>query len=59
MPPKANLERSLIVGLGAVAGYMLCGGILYMIDPFTDVSVSRFFSVIAAMVFGAVAWKLA
>jgi hypothetical protein len=58
-PCQANLERSLIAGLGAVAGYMLCGWILYMIDPFTDVSVSRFFRVIAGVVFAAIAWKVA
>ena len=36
--PKASPERFLIAGLGAVAGYMLCGFILEMIDQTLDVS---------------------
>jgi hypothetical protein len=56
---ESNLERSLIAGLGAVAGYMLCGVILEMIAPATDVSVARFFSALAGMVFAGIAWKIA
>jgi hypothetical protein len=59
LPVKANLERLLIAGLGAFAGYMLCGEILRMIDPFTDVSMIRFFSAITGMVFAAIAWHVA
>ncbi len=47
-----------MAGLGAVAGYMLCGFILEMIDPSTDVSVLRFFSALAGLVCAAVAWKV-
>ncbi len=56
--PKANLQRIVMAGLGAVAGYMLCGFILEMIDPSTDVSVLRFFSALAGLVCAAVAWKV-
>jgi hypothetical protein len=59
LQPKANMDRVLIAGLGAAAGYMLCGGILHMIDPFMDVSVARFFSALAGIVFAAIAWKVA
>jgi hypothetical protein len=59
LPTKANLERFLIAGLGAFAGYMLCGAILQTIDPFTDVTMIRFFSAITGMVFAAIAWHVA
>ena len=56
--PKANLERVLIAGLGAVAGYMLCWMILKMIDPTMDVSVARFFSALTGVVFAGIAWNI-
>jgi hypothetical protein len=59
MRPGLDLQRILIGGLGAVAGYMLCGWILHMIDPFMDVSVARFFSALVGIVFAAIAWKVA
>jgi hypothetical protein len=56
--PKASTERLLITGLGAVAGYMLCGMILRMIGPSSDESVIRWFSALAGVLFAAVAWKI-
>jgi len=53
------MDRVLIAGLGAAVGYVLCGGILHIIDPFMDVSVARFFSALAGIVFAAIAWKVA
>ena len=58
LQPKASPERFLITGLGAVAGYMLCGVILRMIGPSSDESVIRLFSVLAGVLFAAVAWKI-
>ena len=55
---KASLERSLIAGLGVMAGYMLCGVILRMIGPSSDESVIRLFSVLAGVLFASVAWKI-
>ena len=56
--PKASPERFLITGMGAVAGYMLCGVILRMIGPSSDESVIRLFSALAGVLFAAVAWKI-
>jgi hypothetical protein len=55
---KASLERSLIAGLGVMAGYMLCGGIFNIIDPFADVSVVRFFSALTGLLFAAIVLKV-
>ena len=57
--PKANPERFLIAGLGAAAGYMLCGVILEMIGPSRDESVIRLFSALAGVLFAGIAWKVA
>ena len=59
MRPEWDLQRVIILVLAAITGYMLCGGILRMIDPFMDVSVTRFFSALTGLVFAAIAWRVA
>ncbi len=55
-PPKA--QRLVIAGVGAVAGYVLCGEALRMVDPVMDLGVIRFFSALAAIAFAGIAWKV-
>jgi hypothetical protein len=55
---RPKLQRIVISSMGAVAGYVLCGEALRMVDPSTDSSVIRFFSALAGIVFAGVAWKV-
>ena len=43
--------------MGAVAGYVLCGEALRMVDPAMDRSLIRFFSALAGIVLAGIAWK--
>jgi len=50
-------RRIIVAGMGAVAGFMLCGTVLIMADPSMDLSVIRFFSVLAGILLAGIAWR--
>jgi hypothetical protein len=53
-----NLERILIALLGAAAGFTLCSAVLQKSQPLMSTPDIRFFSIVAAILFAGVAWKV-
>jgi hypothetical protein len=56
--PGHLLERVLIVLLAAAAGFTLCSAILQKSDPLMGTQDAHFFSIVVAVLFAGVAWKL-
>jgi hypothetical protein len=56
--PGHLLERVLIVLLAAAAGFILCSAILQKSDPLMGTQDAHFFSIVVAVLFAGVAWKL-
>ena len=56
--PGNSLERILIALLGAAAGFILCSAILQKSQPLMRTQDIHFFSIVAAILFAGVAWKV-
>ena len=54
---RSKLQSIVISSMGAVAGYVLCGVALRMVDPAMDRSLIRLFSALAGIVLAGIAWK--
>ena len=54
---QPRVQRNVIAGMGAVAGFMLCGTVLITVDPAMDLTVIRFFSALTGIVLAGVMWK--
>jgi len=56
---QPKIQRTVIAGMGAVAGFALCGTVLITVDPAMDLTVIRFFSALAGIVLAGIMWKAA
>jgi hypothetical protein len=56
--PRYNPKRILIALLAAAAGFILCLVILQKSDPLMALQDVYFFSVVAALLFAGIAWKI-
>jgi hypothetical protein len=54
---RPKVQRTIIASLGSVAGFVLCGTVLIMVDPAMDLNVIRLLSALAGIVLAGIMWK--